>query len=206
MKKTNDKSRLFGKRIVPLMALIILIMIIGLTGCTDDEESKKDSTPKKVTEADGEKKTDNKESEQKSDIDEPEANEETKFRKGETAEMNDVRVTMTSCKLGKGSEYNKPDDGNAYLLVEFEIENNSDKELAISSMLSFEAYADDYSLDYSFGALMEAEGNQLDGTIASGKKMKGWIGWEVPEDFKTAEIHFTDNVWSSNKFVFLIER
>lgn len=55
-------------------------------------------------------------------------------------------------------------------------------------------------------APMEKNGNQLDGTIAAGKKLKGWIGWEVPQDYQKIEIHFTDNVWSSNKFVFLIEK
>ena len=57
-----------------------------------------------------------------------------------------------------------------------------------------------------FGALMENEQNQLDGTIASGKKMRGWTGYEVSSEWKELEIHFTDNVWSSNKFKFLIQK
>lgn len=202
MEKNGNRRRY----LVPFLALLVMTTLIALIGCTSSDKSKKDSTPKKVAEVDEGKDSDKKDSDidEESDIEEPEK--ETKFRKGETAEMNDIQVTMTSCKLGKGSEYNKPDDGNAYLLAEFEIKNNSDDELTVSSIMSFEAYADDYKLDYSFGAIMEAEGNQLDGSIAPGKKMKGWIGWEVPEDFKAVEVHFTDNVWSSDKFVFLIER
>ena len=74
-------------------------------------------------------------------------------------------------------------------------------------MASFEAYADDYALNYSLNALLENESaNQLDGTIAAGKKMNGVIGYEVPADWKDIEIHFTDNVWSSNKFKFEITR
>ena len=95
---------------------------------------------------------------------------------------------------------------NIFLLAEFEIANNTDKELGISSMLSFEAYADDYKLDYSLGAMIDKEGSQLDGSIAAGKKMKGWIGWEVPQDYQNVEIQFTDNVWSSDKFIFVIEK
>ncbi len=200
----KKKSGCLSKVLMAFGALFILIILIGVLGGNSDNEPKKVSDSKTVKETGESKKAEKKAKE--SDIDENESEKETVFRKGETAEMNDVRVTMTSCKLGHGSEYNKPTDGNAFLLVEFEIENNSDEELAISSMLSFEAYADDYALDYSLTALMEKEGNQLDGTIAPGKKMKGWIGWEVPEDFSKAEIHFTDNVWSSNKFIFLIER
>ena len=90
--------------------------------------------------------------------------------------------------------------------MEFEIQNNSDSELAVSSALSFEAYADDYAANASLGALMENKETQLDGSIASGKKMRGWVGYEVPVEWKTLEIHFTDNVWSSDKFKFEIEK
>lgn len=94
-----------------------------------------------------------------------------------------------------------------FVLVEFEIANNSDSELSVSSMLSFDAYADDYALNYSLSATMESEsGSQLDGTIAPGKKMRGEIGYEVTADWSNIEIHFTDNVWSSSDFVFEINK
>lgn len=134
------------------------------------------------------------------------SNGETMFKVGETAELNGVQVTLSDYKENTGSDYNKPTDGNIFILAEFEISNNTEKELAISSMLSFNAYADDYVLNYSLGAMMENDGTQLDGTIAAGKKLKGWIGWEVPKDYQNIEIHFTDNVWSNNKFLFLIEK
>ena len=128
------------------------------------------------------------------------------FEVGETAELNDVQVTLLKYSESEGSEFNKPSDGNVFLLAEFEIVNNSDSEMNVSSMLSFEAYADDYSLNYSLGAITENNDTQLDGTIAAGKKMKGYIGYEVPEDWSTVEIHFTDDVWSNNKFKFEIKK
>lgn len=137
----------------------------------------------------------------------PTVTEQTTFKQGETAELNGVRVTMTSYKESNGGDYNKPSDGNIFIIVEFEIENNTDRELSVSSMLSFEAYADDYALNYSLSALMEkGNSNQLDGTIAAGKKMRGVIGYEIPVDWKNVEIHFTDNVWSNNKFKFEITK
>lgn len=131
----------------------------------------------------------------------------TVFGIGETAEMNDIQVTMLNYVESNGSEYNSPADGNVFVLVEFEIANNSDSDLAVSSMMSFEAYADDYALNYSLSAIMEAEsGSQLDGTIAPGKKMKGEIGYEVPADWSNMEIHFTDSLWSDSDFVFEINK
>ena len=124
----------------------------------------------------------------------------------ETAEMNDVQVRMTDYKESYGSEWNSPDDGKVFVLVEFEISNNSDSEVAVSSTLSFDAYVDGYSTNLSISALMEKDGEQLDGSIAPGMKMLGCIGYEVPEDWENIEIHFSDSVWSSNQFKFQISK
>lgn len=185
-----------GKWIVIILLAIVVVGVIGSGG----ESSK----PKKVGDIENQNAGEKDAEGEATEPGEEEA--ETVFRKGEIAELNDIQVTLTNYKKSKGSEYNKPEKGNVFVLAEFEIANNSDKDLAVSSIMSFEAYADDYALEYSVMALSEAGGKQLDGSIAAGKKMKGWIGWEVPKDYKNVEIHFTDNVWSSDKFVFLIEK
>lgn len=180
--------------------IIIAILALGFIGAVAGGGG--DEKPKKVENESSEQENSNEEKLKENENEEK----ETIFKKGESAELNGVKVTLTDYKESTGNEYNSPTDGNVFLMAEFEIENNTEKEMAISSMLSFEAYADDYALNYSLGALMEKDGNQLDGTIAAGKKMKGWIGWETPKDYKNVEIHFTDNVWGNDKFVFLIEK
>ena len=72
---------------------------------------------------------------------------------GDTAEVKDVKVTFVGITESEGITYLEPEDGNIYVLCEFEIENNSSKELSVSSMLSFDAYCDDYSCTISLGAL-----------------------------------------------------
>ena len=186
-----------GKWII--IGVIVVILLAALFGGGDDKLKKVENSKVESTQQD-EKKSE----EPKTDVN----TEEVKdiFEVGETAELNDVQVTLLSYKESKGSEYNKPSDGNVFLMAEFEIVNNSDSEMNVSSVMSFEAYADDYSLNYSFGALMDNEDRQMDGTIAAGKKMKGYIGYEVPKDWSTVEIHFTDDVWSNNKFKFEIKK
>jgi telomeric repeat-binding factor 2 len=180
------------------IAIVILVfVIIGFASNGDDNEQPKITDTGDSSEV-GKKSTEE-------SLTSDDTNETTAFKQGETAELNGVQVTLTNSEESNGGDFNKPSDGNVFILAEFEIANNTDKELAISSMLSFEAYADDYTLNYSAGAIIDIDGTQLDGTIAPGKKMKGWIGWEVPKDYKNVEIHFTDNVWSNNKFIFLIE-
>ena len=135
--------------------------------------------------------------------------EETKkdtFTVGETAQMQDIQVTLSNYEESEGSNFYKPSEGKVFVLAEFEIANNSDKDLAISSLLSFKAYADDYSLNYSVAAMIDKSDSTLDGSVAAGKKMKGWIGYEVNADWEKVEIEFSPEVWKSKKFKFLIEK
>ena len=136
--------------------------------------------------------------------DSPAPTEEQAFQVGETVKLGDIVVSLVEVAESKGSKYNKPTDGNVYLLCEFEITNNSDAELSVSSMLSFDAYCDDYACSQSISALLE-KGNkaQLDGTVAVGKKMKGVIGYEVAKDWKSLEIRYTPDILSSQEIVFV---
>ena len=129
------------------------------------------------------------------------------FTKGEIAEMNGVQVTLKDYEESKGTEILTPDDGNVFVIVTFEIANNSDSEISVSSIASFEAYVDDYSVSTSISAESVKDGvGILDGTVAAGKKMSGIIGYEVPKDWKNMEISFTDNVWSDSAFKFEINK
>lgn len=196
--------------------ILILVVVFILFGAASTGEKKpKKVEPEKVesTEENGkeEKRKGKNNSDQKTaeetETQPEETEEKSTFGIGETAELNDIQVTMLDYYESQGSEYNKPTEGYEFVMAEFEIANNSDKELHVSSVMSFEGYADDYALNYSFSAALAKDGaNQLDGTVAPGKKMNGVIGYEVPVDWKNLEIHFTDNVWSSSKFKFEIDR
>lgn len=198
----EGKQKKKGSCLKTILIVIAVIVVLGVIGSIFGEEEK----PEKVADVNTDTQTEEPSNETETEPEE-DSEEQTVFKQGEVAEMNDVQVTLMGYEESTGSEFNTPAEGNVFVLANFEIANNSDSELSISSALSFEAYADDYALNYSFGALMEkTDSTQLDGTIAPGKKMNGWIGYEVPADWSNIEIHFTDNVWSSNKFVFEITK
>ena len=99
-------------------------------------------------------------------------------------------------------------NGNEFLILEFDIANNSDADIGISSMMNFEAYCDDYSINQDLLGLQapEAEGmNQLDGSVAAGKKMNGVIAYQVPKDYKKFEVSVTPDFWSSKDIKFVIK-
>lgn len=128
---------------------------------------------------------------------------QTEFAVGDVVSLKDIEVTFVSCNESSGKGYYTPDSGNVFLFCEFAIENKSSKDISVSSIMSFEAYVDDYSTNMSMTGTLAADKGQMDGTVAAGKKMSGVIGYEVPADWKTLEIRFTPDFWSGNDITFI---
>ena len=185
------------KRTFGIVIILSTLFITALSGCNEIS-----STPQLVSKAEGVF------SESLAHDESSEAKEaKTEFDIGETAELDKVQTTLIDVTESTGFEYNQPNEGNVFVLCEFEICNNSDTEIAVSSMLSFEAYCDDYTCSGSFSALLEkGDKNQLDGTVAAGKKFKGVVGYEVPEDWKELEIRYTPDYWNGNDIVFIANK
>ena len=102
----------------------------------------------------------------------------------------------------------KPDDGKEFVLCVFLIQNNSNKDISMSSIANFEAYLDDASINQDYMGPQTEEGkkyNSLDGDIASGKKMEGVISYEVPKVWNKLEINVTPDIWSSDNITFVAE-
>lgn len=175
--------------LIGLLVFVVLIAIIGAMG-SDDEPKKVEGTLPGQTDTAVSAGNDE--------------DGENIFHVGELAELKGVTVALVNVTESEGSDFNKPSDGNVFVLCEFEIVNNSNEEITVSSMLSFDAYCDDYACSYSLSALLEkGNKNQLDATIAAGKKVNGVIGYEVPENWKDLEIHFTPNFWTGKEIVFV---
>lgn len=119
------------------------------------------------------------------------------FGVGDQVVLDGVAVTLLSVTENSGQNYVSPDDGKVFVLCEFEIENNSSRDIASSTMLSFESYIDGYTTSLSLTAMMSSDEPQLDGTIAAGKKMKGVVGYEAPQDWSEIEIRFSPSFWGS---------
>lgn len=180
---TKEKKK---KKRHPILGTIILIfgifMIIGAIGGSDEPKKVEFSAPEKtVVETTG----------------------PSIFTVGDTLEMGDILVTLNDVSESTGYQFFKPTDGNVFVTCEFTIENNSDSEIAVSSMMSFECYFDDYSANINLGAMTgDQSKKQLDGTVAPGKKINGVVGYEAAKDWKTMEIHFSSSPYSAKPFVF----
>ncbi|HSH50586.1 MAG TPA: DUF4352 domain-containing protein, partial [Bacteroidales bacterium] len=170
--------------------LLIIIVIIGVLGSGVEED-----TPQKVSEEP---------IQSTSGIEEIEESVPEFFYPGDIVETNSIRAIITGIEKSTGSEFNKPADGNEFILINMTLENIADEELNISSMLSFNAYVDDTTINENLLAQIEAD-NTMDGTIASGKKLTGTLGYEVPQGWGQIEIHFEPDVWDDTTIKWIVE-
>lgn len=127
----------------------------------------------------------------------------SRFGVGEKVALKDIAVTLKSVTESSGANFMEPEEGKVFVICEFDIENNSASELAISSMLSFNAYVDDYAASFSLGGMIAAGKTQLDGSVAAGKKMNGVVAYEVPKNWKELEVRFNPDIWTGKDIVFV---
>ena len=190
-----------------IAAVFFAISMTGaIVGCGGEDEVKDVTNDKQAETGNSETKIDDSEESEPEDTD---SEEKTEFYMGETAEQGDVQFTLVNVYESSGSELITPDDGNIFLVCEFDISNNSEEDIGISSVMNFEAYCDDYSLTLDIMGLQvpEAEGkSQLNGNIASGKKMNGIVAYQVPSDYKTMEINVTPDFWSGKDIKFIYSK
>lgn len=198
VKETVVKEKKKRGCLSTILLFVIIVAVIGALTSGGDDKKVKDVT--KSTSSSSAPSDPNSETK---------TTEKAEFSVGETAEQKNIQVTLLSITESHGSEYVKPDDGNVFLLCEFEIGNNSDKDITISSIASFEAYCDDYSLNQDLLGLQapEAQGkSQLDGSVAAGKKMKGVIAYQVSSEYKNFEISISPDFWSGKGIKFVVAK
>lgn len=188
--------------LILVAAVVGLILVIGIVGAMTSGNS--EATPSQAvsqSKADDYSREDDKPATNASNV-----QDSSIIRVGETTTLNGVEVNFIEVYESTGGDFNTPTEGNVFILFELEITNNTDKELTVSSLMSFDGYCDNYALNASMGASLAWDGTQLDGTIAPGKKLRGAIGYEVPEDWAVVEAVFEPDVWRGEKITCIIER
>ena len=128
------------------------------------------------------------------------------FGLNETAVFENLKITATEVKESKGESFFKPESGNIFVGVNFTIENISDEEQTISSILLFDGYVDDINCELSISASAAFGSKMLDGTLAPGKKLVGWYAVEIPENWKTLELNVQSEWLSSTSANFVFNK
>jgi Telomeric repeat-binding factor 2. len=124
---------------------------------------------------------------------------------GSTFNINGLTITLSNAYEYDYSSYtNKP--GHVFLVFVFEIKNNNSTTVSISSTRNFSAYVDNYLTPLDQAAINVASYDgfyPIDGTIASGRSIKGIVGYEIPKDWQEFEVEFTRSP-NKDKVVFAV--
>ena len=115
-------------------------------------------------------------------------------------EADSIKITYLSCEDYKSDNmFVEPKAGYHFVSVELEFENLGTSDITVSSMVSFDCYADGVNCDQTF-----IRDDDLSATISAGRKAKGTLTFEVPDDASVVELEFVDNVWTSDRIVFTV--
>lgn len=179
--------------------IILAVIVLGLTGACaggGDDEKASDTKPQKVGET---SKTEQSEEQQTETPAEEEVDSE--FSVGEIVETSYLRISYISAEeYVSDNEFIQPKDGHVFYKMDFEFENISDSDKYVSSW-DFNCYADGYDMEQSY----VLDSLDLDATLSPGKKTKGAVVFEVPEDAESVVLEYETNFWTENKIVFVVK-
>lgn len=165
-----------------LIAIVTIIIIVGILATTGG----KDNNPKKVNNST-----------------EATENKQEVFNVGDTIELKDFKVTINNVyKVESDNEFYQPEEGNQFLAVDCTLENISDKDQTVSSMIMFKVVdSEGRKCKYSLTGQTAANAGQLDGTIGAGRKLTGVYVVEVEEGKTGLELEFDSSFIRGQKLV-----
>lgn len=123
---------------------------------------------------------------------------------GESATTKGYTLTVQAAGVyTSDNEFLQPEGGKEYVTVDVLIENTGKEDISVSSLLCFNAYVDDFSVDLDF---MNDAGEMLDGTVAVGKKLQGVLCYQLPIGWETLEINVDiDLISTSDNMKIVVE-
>lgn len=161
--------------------VILVLLIIGIGGASgSDDTAAPDNSAANQTQQENNSAV---------EPEQPSEPEEVTYKVGDTAVAKSYTLAIEDLKvIDSGNQFIGPDDGNIFVEIPLTLENTSTSDIAVSSLLCFAAYVDDYSMTEDLTARTCTDLTSMDGTVGAGKKMKGSLCYQVPEDWKEIQI------------------
>lgn len=194
-----SKNRSAGTAIGGLICSIIGVIIFGLTLLFADIFSTDTANgPKKVSQIETSQSSGAEELDSE-DLDRENSDNDL-FKVGDVVETDGLKISFISSEVYvSDNEFIQPKSGCSYYRLEFEFENIGDTDGYVSSY-DWDAYADGYAIDQTW-----VEDDDLNATISPGKKAKGAVYFEVPDDSVEVLAEYELNAWTEEKVTFKIK-
>lgn len=134
--------------------------------------------------------------------------EDKRAKVGETLDYYGLQITFNSVEQYiDNSKYitDKPKDGKMFVLLWFTVNNTRTTDEHIN-MFYEDSYCDDFSIDPKM--MLNVSGTSLWGDVAAGKKSKGYVAYEMDDNWETIEFQYTPEIFGaqSTKMIFFATR
>ncbi|MRA75625.1 DUF4352 domain-containing protein [Bacillus thuringiensis] len=156
-------------------------LALSLAACSETEETAKKVSSDQKTEQTDTKKEDSKE-----------------FKVGETIQLGDYKLTVSNVEKSQGGEFDKPKEGQEFIIANLTIENGGKKEISYNPF--------DFNLQNSEGNIVDQaftmvnEETQLNsGKLAPNGKITGTIAFETKKDDPKLQLIFKPNFLSKKE-------
>lgn len=126
---------------------------------------------------------------------------QTEFQVGDIVETKHLKISYFSAEpYASTNQFIQPKEGYEYYRMEFEFENIGDTDETISSMVSWNCYADGYAMDAVY-----IQDDSLGATLSPGKKTVGAVYYEVKADAQEIELEYEADMFSKEKIIFIVK-
>jgi len=122
------------------------------------------------------------------------------YNVGDVIAMGTTTLTVNEVVYPAGDQFNQPNAGNKFLVVDLTIENKSATAISVSTYLQTslkDSAGQKYDVDLM--ASVASGGSSPDGEIAPGEKLRGQVGFQVPENATGLVFVFDADVWGTGK-------
>ena len=123
------------------------------------------------------------------------------FKVGETVKTGDTwEVTVNSAKTSNGDDYEKPDAGNTFIIINVTTHNISNKEQIVSSLLNFKLKDSD-GTEGKVAFLGTGTSQPPDGKVAAGDQARGDLVYQVSASKKQFTLSFENDILQSGQTI-----
>lgn len=106
----------------------------------------------------------------------------TTYNVGDVVSIGDLTITVNEVTFPGGDDFNRPEAGKKFLVVDLTIENKGAEPAMISTLLQMSLKDETgQKYDVDIMASVASGGASPDGEIAAGDKLRGQVGFQVPE-------------------------
>lgn len=122
------------------------------------------------------------------------------YKVGDVIAMGTSTLTINEILFPAGDQFIKPNEGNKFIVVDLTIENKGTTAITVSTLLQMWLKDDaGRKYDVDLMATSASGGSTPDGEISPGEKVRGQVGFQVPENATGLVFVFDADVWGTGK-------